>query len=141
VQLLTGNHFVSCARSDPSVLALNVRVVVVSCVVFALLFFTSGAALLNCPFLSQPSSPAPCCPRETGNRQGKCPLSKSLDTCPFYVTEGKIGAAKDKVVVVVPANEPRYPIVFDSSDWLVERSSTWVPQLTDLHVRLRVLRI
>lgn len=106
----------------------------------ALLYFVSGVALLNCPFLTKSNSHAPCCPREASNEQSKCPLSKSLDTCPLYVTEAKIGWTEVNVVVDTPG------VIFvahaiTSPDWLTDSPSTWVPQLTDLHLRLRVLRI
>jgi hypothetical protein len=40
--------------------------------------------LIACPFLKLDSEMS-CCSRT------KCPLSKTVETCPFYVTESKIG--------------------------------------------------
>jgi hypothetical protein len=108
--------------------------------VLALLFFISGVALFNCPFLNQTNSHAPCCPREASSEQSKCPLSKSLDTCPLYVTEAKIGWTQGAVGVETAAIiAPAHALTPPGS--LSETPSTWVPQLTNLHLRLRVLRI
>lgn len=49
-------------------------------------------ALIACPFLDWEPAEAsghPCCPRE--NPGPRCPISPSLQNCPFYATESKLG--------------------------------------------------
>ena len=56
----------------------------------ALFALVSVGALLPCPFLTSKQS---CCPRPHGPDK-KCPLSETLDNCPFFMTERKIGIAE-----------------------------------------------
>lgn len=119
-----------------------VRAAFASCVMLAILFLVSGAALLNCPFLKDPNSHLPCCPRQSSEKQGKCPLSKSLDSCALYTTEAKIGRAESPgPSVQAPLIDASTPAVIALTEGLPERSDAWSPDSTDLHVRLRVFRI
>jgi hypothetical protein len=63
--------------------------------VAALTVFVSGLPLLGCPFLQGgfDKEQHHCCPP---SEQKKCPLSSTLETCPYYVTDSKLGMAQVK---------------------------------------------
>jgi hypothetical protein len=69
----------------------------------AAVLFTLGSRelLLNCPFLLAESSQRPCCPGEIPSN--KCPLSKSFDTCPYVLSEAKIGLVQSIHATSAPA--------------------------------------
>lgn len=62
----------------------------------ALLVLLTGIPLLSCPFLtaSHTASQKPCCPRATSSR---CPLAPSLDACPYYLSEARLGFGEEAV--------------------------------------------
>ena len=69
----------------------------IGCAVFLALFvamalfaLVSVGGMVPCPFLTANKS---CCPRSHAPEK-KCPLSESLDNCPFFMTERKIGMAE-----------------------------------------------
>ncbi|HYP14814.1 MAG TPA: hypothetical protein VEQ63_12875 [Bryobacteraceae bacterium] len=65
-----------------------------------ILSFVLVSLATACPFLlSSAEHSAPCCPRQSTN--GKCPLSKNVQTCPYYVTESKLGITKSAVQTVL----------------------------------------
>jgi hypothetical protein len=86
----------------------NGTAVLTALTLFALI--TAGS-LMVCPFLMADSTGLrnPCCPRRTPIPAKECPLSKSLQTCPFYITEAKIGIAEAKVKVAVEPMAPASP--------------------------------
>ncbi len=59
-------------------------------VAMAMFALVSVGGLVPCPFLTANKS---CCPRPHAPEK-KCPLSESLDNCPFFMTERKIGIAE-----------------------------------------------
>jgi hypothetical protein len=88
--------------------------------------------LISCPFL-KPETQA-CCSRTT-----KCPLSKTVETCPFYVTETKIGIKVAKFAIDgLPVSSAAFtPVAFSAPP--VERI---VPLASsDLYLLHRVLLI
>ncbi|MBM3773559.1 MAG: hypothetical protein FJW37_00160 [Acidobacteria bacterium] len=55
----------------------------------------TASPLVACPFISHSQADQDaCCPRKSEPLE--CPLAPTLQTCPYYVTESKIGTAKLK---------------------------------------------
>lgn len=115
------------------------RASIATCVVLALLTLTSGFPLLRCPFLTTAHQAQSCCPRANPQPRKECPLSKTLETCPYYVTDAKLGEIAAKALtpprdrfesaVILPAVRwPRAPVL-------------WMAASTDLYLRFRVLLI
>ncbi|MDA0205680.1 MAG: hypothetical protein O2795_10080 [Acidobacteria bacterium] len=108
-----------------------------------LLLLVSGVALLECPFLTaDATTKASQCPR-TGesNHPPQCPYAPSLETCPYYLTDGKLNFVEARVEAVVPAAVGFQPdLEAPATD-----SRSLVPSRRindrDLHIRLRVLLI
>ena len=74
-----------------------------SSVVLLLASYVILSFFVPCPFFSKSSDSAssmPCCPRQSDDAAKHCPLSESIETCPFYVTESKIGIASAFVIPV-----------------------------------------
>jgi hypothetical protein len=118
-----------------------VRKAAASVVILALGVLISGVLLLNCPFLTPSTEHAsPCCPRQSPS-PSKCPLAPTMETCPYFITEAKLGYVEAKVLTVSPfiVDEAQTPAL--SPAILNEPVSEWAPAATDLHVRNRVLRI
>ena len=113
----------------------------------ALLFtiFVAFSSFLDCPFLNRSDSAhasMPCCPRESSPSQ-ECPLSDALQTCPFYVTESKIGVAEGKVVIagITPSVDPLTDTLLAEFDKPALAGSVRDPGKTDIYLVNRVLRI
>ena len=102
----------------------------------AVLWLTSGLALLNCPFLV--SAEHPVCCQEAAPK--KCPLSSNFDTCPYIVLDGKIEHAKAKLLAVPPVVAATIETALPSSP-VDGQHVSWTPSRTDLHIRIRVLLI
>src|SRR5436305_10175494 len=58
--------------------------------VLAFCAWITASSLFACPFM-QATAKHPCCGKRATPR---CPLSKSIQDCPFYATESKIGLAR-----------------------------------------------
>jgi hypothetical protein len=97
----------------------------------------SGVLLLNCPFLRSEPSHSSCCPRDV---PAKCPLSKNFDTCPYVMTEAKIGFAENKSDAVMPVVDSlgARDAMPGATD---ERPFSRTPSQAGLHVLIRVFRI
>ncbi|MBY0506438.1 MAG: hypothetical protein K2X03_21135 [Bryobacteraceae bacterium] len=61
-----------------------------------------GSPLVACPFLAG----KPSCCRRMASQAPKCPLAPSLERCPFYLTEGKLGYVEAKSVPAAPLTVP-----------------------------------
>jgi len=113
----------------------NMRVAIACCVALALLGVASGLALINCPFLVSSDHPS-CCHKYAPN---KCPLSNSLETCPYVPLDAKIQHREANVAGTPPqAIGLDLPVVSVRPE--IARVA-WTPSLTDLHIRIRVLLI
>jgi hypothetical protein len=101
------------------------------------------SSLIACPFVQAYWRKAAhsCCSERT-NAPSSCPLSKSLETCPLYVAETKIGPAKSTVELesVVLAAAPIVLLITDPGSASLVRDHP-VPETADLYLRYRVLRI
>jgi hypothetical protein len=110
---------------------------VACCVAFAILGMASGLALIYCPFLASSDHPS-CCHNKYASK--KCPLSNSFETCPYVPLDAKMGRANTKV-----AGTPPPAIDLDVPVFSLRSIETapvaWIPSLTDLHIRIRVLLI
>jgi hypothetical protein len=98
------------------------------------------SALIACPFLQAELSAArhPCCPRTNAPI---CPLSKSIQDCPFSVSESKIGVTEnirhfDVALVTVPILLIA-PRLVEIEQFHPDRP----PDAYDLLLRIHVLRI
>src|ERR1700721_117735 len=58
----------------------------------------SFSQAIACPFLKQAGSADSCCQKHKVPAS-PCPLSRTVSTCPFYITESKIGIAQRTPVV------------------------------------------
>jgi hypothetical protein len=96
-----------------------------------------------CPyFASDPTSASsmPCCPRQTDDFAKHCPLSETVETCPFYITESKIGIAAAFAVPVTALPVSTDPQVISTG--LVIEVATQAPgNGIDIYLRNRVLLI
>jgi hypothetical protein len=115
---------------------------IASCVAFAILALASGIPLLNCPFLTPKANAKSSCHREAPGQHGKCPLSLTLETCPYFITDGKLGIVEAKAFAVAPA----LPVVVAPAEVLSNAAPAaplpdFIPSQTDLHIRIRVLLI
>jgi hypothetical protein len=72
------------------------------CMAVGFCAWLTASALFTCPFLQADMAFVrhPCCPKT--NQTPRCPLSKSIEDCPFYVTESKIGVTETIQHVDVP---------------------------------------
>ena len=108
-----------------------------------LLLLVSGVALLECPFLTaEAATGTDHCPRPAeSNHPPQCPYAPSLETCPYYLSDGKLNFVEARVEAVVPA------AIGFRSDLEAPAADSWplVPSRRindrDLHIRLRVLLI
>ncbi len=105
-------------------------------VAMALFALVSVGAMVPCPFLTANKS---CCPRSHGPEK-KCPLSESLDNCPFFMTERKIGMAEATLEswYAPPVRE----VVREPEDgvfWVAEPRARTVSRTCDRCVLNRVL--
>lgn len=115
----------------------NMRVAIACCVAFALLGMASGLALVNCPFLVSSDHPS-CCHNKYAPK--KCPLSNSFETCPYVPLDAKIDHGDAKLTgTPPPAIGLDLPVVSVGS--METTPVAWIPSLTDLHIRIRVLLI
>jgi hypothetical protein len=109
----------------------------------ALLAWLVLTPLVACPFLQAASArpAAPCCPASHAPKP-HCPLSPTIETCPFFVTEAKIGSSDIKIqtvsvermvsAVALPAGELTFAF---------ERFEDYLPDRAESYLRNRVLRI
>ena len=120
-------HLGQVRKAGLAVLALAARVTL-----------TSGATLLRCPFL-QREAEIDCCSR---SQHKKCPLSSTLETCPYYVTESKFGLAQgeDEILPRIELSlvAPFAPAATSSGDHHFESVGR---DGAGLHLKNRVLRI
>ena len=98
-----------------------------------------GSPLVVCPFLQ--AKPPACC-RKTSSHPPRCPFAPSLERCPFYLTESKIGETERKAPIadalIVPAL-----ITYARAVW-VPFADMGTPHVADgagRYLRLRVLRL
>lgn len=119
------------------------RAVLASALSLVLMLLVSGVALLECPFLTaEAATPTSHCPRpEESNHPPQCPYAPSLETCPYYLTDGKLNFVEARVEAVVPAAVWSQPVL----EAPATDSRPVVPSRRindrDLHNRLRVLLI
>lgn len=108
-----------------------------------LLLLVSGVALLECPFLTA-EAPAQTshCPRpEESNHPPQCPYAPGLETCPYYLSDGKLNFVEARVEAAVPAAVGALPdLEAPATDSRPLAPSRRVND-RDLHTRLRVLRV
>ncbi len=107
---------------------------------FGLCAWLTASALIACPFLQAELNAAqhPCCPRTNAP---VCPLSKSIQDCPFSVSESKIGVTEnvrhfDVALVTVPILLLA-PRLVEIEQFRQDRP----PDAYDLLLRIHVLRI
>jgi hypothetical protein len=99
------------------------------------------SAVVACPFVQASlwAAAHPCCPKPYA--PASCPLSKSLETCPLYVAESKIGLTQTTVQiegVLAPALlVPQVPDPGAASLLGKDR----IPEMAGLHLRYCILRI
>lgn len=99
------------------------------------------SALIACPFLEAELGAAkhPCCPRT--NVPPSCPLSKSIQDCPFSISESKIGVTEnighfDVALLAAPILLlPPRPVETEQHQADRPRNAS------DLLLRIKVLRI
>jgi hypothetical protein len=98
------------------------------------------STLIACPFLQAELSAAkhPCCPRTNAP---VCPLSKSIQNCPFSVSESKIGVTENirhfDVALLAAPILLSAPSLVEMDQFQPDR-----PQdASDLLLRIHVLRI
>ena len=98
------------------------------------------SALIACPFLQAELSAAkhPCCPRTNAP---VCPLSKSIQDCPFSVSESKIGVTENirhfEVALVTVPILLLAPRLVEIEQFQPDRP----PDASDLLLLIHVLRI
>ena len=98
------------------------------------------SALIACPFLQAELSAAkhPCCPRTNAP---VCPLSKSIQDCPFSVSESTIGVTENirhfDVALLAAPVLLLAPSLAEIHPFQPERP----PDASDLLLRIHVLRI
>jgi hypothetical protein len=113
----------------------------VSSVLFGFIMMGSLAA---CPFLMGESSQASdhsCCPRKPAPSK-HCPASDNLASCPYFVTEAKIGNTEATFTVAV-APAPAAPVFHQNVD-ASHVATRFIDQGADgsgTYLRNRVLRI
>jgi len=111
------------------------RAVVAYCVAFALLGMASGLAFIDCPFIVFSGHPS-CCYNKYAPK--KCPLSNNFETCPYVPLDSKDAqpdASLDTAHPILPVNGLPHPSL------RVSHPVDWIPSLTDLHIRIRVLLV
>jgi membrane protease YdiL (CAAX protease family) len=113
----------------------------VSSVLFGFIMLASLAA---CPFLMGESSNASkhsCCPRKPAS-QKHCPASDNLASCPYFLTEAKLGKTEGKfsvglatalVSAIIRHDNEAAVVATNTVDQEADRSGTYL--------RNRVLRI
>ena len=119
------------------------RAALASALSLVLMFLISGVALLECPFLTaEATTPTSHCPRPSESEPPpECPYSPTLETCPYFLSDGKLNFVEARVEAVVPAAIGFRP------DLEAPATDAWplVPSRRindrDLHIRLRVLLI
>ena len=96
-----------------------------------------GSPLVACPFL-QAKQPA-CC-RKTSSHPPRCPFAPSLERCPFYLTESKIGETEQKAPIAVFTPVLVTP---ESTVWVpfLVLGNPHVPDSARMYLRHRVLRL
>jgi hypothetical protein len=110
------------------------------CVAVLFVAFATLSNLLPCPFLGSAAarhSSLPCCPSPAE----RCPLSNTAESCPFFITEWKLGITQAKVIPVVfslPASTIQLPIRLAPVDTVAELR---VLDKAGTHLKNRTLRI
>ena len=116
----------------------------IACLQLALLFaLVTVASLIPCPLLAAPSanSQHPGCPRSQAPLE-QCPLAPTLESCPYFITEAKIGTAPSLRQLVTPVFSVTTPTDNPPSTF-----STFKPRLSvlrsqpGLYLKYRVIRI
>ncbi len=106
--------------------------------IFVLTMLVAAAPLMACPFVQGQKA---CC-RRTSSQAPRCPLAPSLERCPFYLTEAKIGVAEAKVVslplaLAVSSVAPMLPV----SQFVLEVRHDRLSDQAGAYLLNRVLRI
>jgi hypothetical protein len=115
----------------------------VCCVAVLFVAFATLSNLLPCPFLGSVSprhSSLACCPSQSSPAE-RCPLSNTAESCPFFITEWKLGIAQARVIPVVfsiPASTVQLPILLAARDTVAELR---VLDKAGTHLKNRTLRI
>jgi hypothetical protein len=108
--------------------------------VITLTVLLSGVPLLACPFLHPHNKQHACCQQP---KSDKCPSSSTLENCPYYVTQSKLGPAETKgdvgasPIIASPtfiAPPFVFVVISNSAEYVISDSS-------GLHLKNRVLRI
>jgi hypothetical protein len=73
----------------------TMRKALILTVLLTLTSLVVASPLVVCPFLQA----KPACCRKTTSHAPRCPLAPTLERCPFYMTEAKIGQAEQKASV------------------------------------------
>ena len=106
--------------------------------VLAFCGWIAASVLIACPFLqAELVAKHSCCPRTSA--PSRCPLSKSIQDCPFYVTESKIGVAENihpHVALPITPAVVIAPVRSEAAQFHDE--SEYTP---DILLRIHVLRI
>jgi hypothetical protein len=107
---------------------------------FAFCAWLTMSALVNCPFLQAELIAArhPCCPRTNAPI---CPLSKSIQDCPFSVSDSKIGVTENvRHFDGALLNAPIF-LLAPGLVGLVHHQPDRLLNASDLFLRIYVLRI
>jgi hypothetical protein len=118
--------------------------IVASSMVVLLSSYVILSLLAPCPFFGDTSqaasAPMPCCPRQSNDNPNHCPLSETIETCPFYITEAKIGVAAPFAIQVTTLPVSGEPLVLFSSSFSHDADDLRVDGI-GTYLRNRVLLI
>jgi hypothetical protein len=97
-----------------------------------------ASPLVACPFLQG----KPSCYRRTSSHAPRCPLAPTLERCPFYLTEAKIGLAEAKgTFVSLPATLVSQPLSTSPVASRLDLHRIRLPDQSGVYLLHRVLRI
>jgi hypothetical protein len=70
-----------------------------------------------------------------------CPLSRNLETCPFYITESKIGVAQGPTIVSVSLVAVVFDAIQNQPRQSLSQAEAPLPDRSEVYLRNRVLLI
>ncbi|MFN3321855.1 MAG: hypothetical protein ACK5AZ_00040 [Bryobacteraceae bacterium] len=115
--------------------------------IFVLAALLPATQLADCPFFSPDPAGAhesPCCPtpKHDQHEAPRCPLAPTLEICPFYITEAKLGITEGKVQSADAINLTQpVALLADSSESSLDRITERLPDQSSLHLKNRVFLI
>ena len=114
------------------------RKLLIIAVTLVLTSLVVASPLVACPFLQG----KPACCRKASSHAPRCPLAPTLERCPFYVTEAKIGWAESRgdTQPALAVSSDAQPSAALPVDWLLHRPDR-LPGHGRVYLRYRVLRI